>query len=322
MKTTAPPTDLFFKGRPEDPRLGEWVRRESPAQTKPVDAKARGKTFVLLGYPDDLGVLYNQGRVGASAGPDSIRKHLYKMTLPADKDWSSIICLDWGNLGTTDDILENHRQAEALSRRCAELGLVGIFLGGGHDYAAPSFLGAASASKDRWGLINVDPHLDVRPLENNLPNSGTAFRTLLESGRLSADALYQFGARPNRNSRSNWSYCTDRQVAIDTWESIQVHEKRPSELFGHRLWQLQSRTKRIGVTFDMDACSEAEGTSAAPVLGFSAWQMVDMAGVAGRCLEVGYLEIAEVNPLIETADRASRIAAEMIYAFVSARVSG
>lgn len=309
------PAEVFFKGRPDDTRVGDFVRAVDPEQS----VRSTKAGLVLIGYPDDTGVKLNRGRPGAKAGPDSIRKHFYKMAVPAN--WASIELWDWGNIEPSDDILETHRRAERIAKLCTEKGFAGIFLGGGHDFAAPTFLGCVSgtAAQAKWGLINVDPHLDVRPWENKLPHSGTPFRTLLDSGKLVGENFVEFGARESRNSASHWKYCEEKSVQIDPWENIQVHEKRPSELFGYRLWQLQSKTQKLGTTFDMDACSDAEGTSAAPVLGFSAWQMVEMAAVAGRCSEVQYLEIAETAPPLDASERSSRIAAEMIHAFMSAR---
>lgn len=313
-------SNLFFKGRPGDPRVGDFVRATAPE----ASVRSHDHAFVLIGYPDDHGVRLNRGRTGAALGPDSIRRHLYKMAVPAVTSWDAVEFFDWGNIPVSDDILHTHAHAEKLAKLCIEKGFTGIFLGGGHDFAAPSFLGAVSggASHLKWGLMNVDPHLDVRPWENNLPHSGTPFRTILDSGKLAGENFVEFGARESRNAREHWNYCISKNVAIDTWESIQVGQKRPSELFGYRLWELQSRAKRLAVTFDMDACADCEGTSAAPVLGFSAWQMVEMAGVSGRCREVSYIEIAEVAPSLESSERSSRIAAEMIHAFICGRAGG
>jgi formiminoglutamase len=314
--STPASSELFFKGRPGDTRLGDWVKVTDPA----ASVRSQKNSFAVCGYPDDLGVRLNLGRPGASQGPDSIRRHFYRMNVPGD--WTQAEVLDWGNIEPTDSIMENHRRAEQLAKNCLEKGFTGIFLGGGHDFAAPSFLGsvAGSGPNHSWGLISVDPHLDVRPLENNLPHSGTAFRILLNSGKLKPGAFVEFGARTARNSSTHWQYCTDLGVHIDTWESMQNQTQRPSELFFDRLLKLKKQSAKLAVSFDMDACCETEGVSAPAVLGFSASDMVEMASRAGSLAEVQYLEISEVSPLLEANERSSRIAAEMIHAFVSARL--
>ena len=303
---TAASADLFFRGRPGDHRLGEWVKREGS-----------GKIGVL-GSPDDTGVTRNRGRAGAALGPDSIRKYLYKMTPPMDFEWEKKISLvDWGNVVRGRDIVETHQRSFQSAQEVGLSGQTIIALGGGHDFAAPHFLGFAAAMKGKCGLINVDQHLDVRELEEGLPHSGTPFRQILDSGVLKGKHFVQFGARACRNARAHYDYCVGQGVRIVTFEEIR-HKKRSFEA---RLEALAAKVQWCGVTFDMDACSDAEGVSAAPVVGFSAWEMVEMARAAGKNRKVNYLEIAEVAPALDPTERSSRIAAEMIHAFLVARAN-
>jgi arginase family enzyme len=65
----------------------------------------------------------------------------------------------------------------------------------------------------------------------------------------------------------------------------------------------------------MDACNELEGVSAAPVLGFTAWELCQFAFLAGSNPKIGYLELAEVAPSLDPTGRGARIAAEVIYYF-------
>lgn len=310
---------LLFKGRPEDPRVGEWVRAIDS-----TDAIIREKreAIVIYGCPDDKGVLINRGRAGAKEGPDAIRKHFYKMALPMDLEWEKRITLyDLGNLIPSDDILETHRRASAFAESIAGAGATVIALGGGHDFGAPNFLGFAQGSKSnrKLGLINVDPHLDVRPLENDRPHSGTPFRQILESKRLARGQFVEFGARASRNARSHFAYAKKNGVKILTLESILRKAPTPARQFASELTALSKKSSQCGVTFDMDACADGEGVSAAPVIGFSAWQMHEMAYAAGKNRKVKFLEFAEVAPPLDPVERTSRIAAELIYAFLRGR---
>jgi arginase family enzyme len=69
----------------------------------------------------------------------------------------------------------------------------------------------------------------------------------------------------------------------------------------------------------MDSCRDCEGTSAAQVIGFSADELCVFASMAGANPRVFFLEIAEVAPALDISDRASRIASEIIFAFMVAR---
>ncbi len=315
--STPAPNEVFFRGRPGDLRLGEWVI-PAAGMTETRDKK---REAVLIGYPDDQGVKRNRGRAGAAQGPDAVRGQLYRMTVPADRPWEKTFQLyDLGNAPISTRLSETHASAQRLAAEAAKAERTGIAIGGGHDFAAPTFLGFQSvAPKARWGLINIDPHLDTREMEGSESHSGNPFRVLLESGALKGADFTEFGARIQRNTRSSWDFCKAKKVALLTLETIRTKKTGPAALFQSELNRLGKNCRHLGVTIDMDACSETEGTSAAPVLGFSAWELCCFASLAGKNPKVRYLEIAEVAPGLEPSGRAARIASEIIYAFLDAR---
>lgn len=307
------PKEVFFSGLPGDPRLGEWVT----ASDKP-EGQSGKPVFVLYGSPDDTGVRINRGRPGAADGPNSIRKYLYKMAPPLDFDLTTrAILIDLGNCLPREDIRQTHANTQQLSEIAGPY--CGISLGGGHDFAAPSFRGFAIArtksKKTRLGLINIDAHLDVREYVNGHPHSGTPFRELIEQKYLDPKRFVEFGIRKHRNSSENAAYCRKKGVAVHYWDEI-CEKGDPVDRFKKVMRSLSSRCDFVGLTIDMDCCAEAEGTSAAPVLGFSAMQLVRMARIAGCEPKVQHLEIAEVAPPLDFAERSSRIAAEILYAFI------
>lgn len=314
------PQELFFKGRPGDPRLGEWVRVFSDAKIE-----SSQESVVILGTPDDTGIIRNLGRPGAKEGPNSIRKHLYKMAQPMDLHWEKTLSLfDAGNTKVSKSILETHGHAQQLTTELASQGHTLITLGGGHDVAAPHFMGFVAGRKtlnprEKVGLINIDPHLDVRELEDGLPHSGTPFRQILESEAILGESFVEFGARSNRNSRAHFDYVQKHHVQVITWESLRLSGQPISETFKLQLDRLARTHHSLGLTIDLDSCSEAEGMSAAPVIGFSATELYTLASLAGSQLKVRFLEIAEVSPPLDSTERSSRIAAELIYAFLRGR---
>lgn len=313
------PEDLFYKGRAGDPRLGERFISSDPLP--PLSDAQFG--FAIFGSPDDLGVRMNRGRAGARGGPDSIRRHLYKMAPPMDHDWPpSIRMIDLGNVRVSTEITETHARTRELAELVAKAGYVSISLGGGHDFAAPSFAGFSTGlGKKNRGLINVDPHLDVRELDNGLPHSGTPFRQLLDERILDGKSLIEFGAQPNRNSRAHYEYCRAHKVQILDFPELRNSGGLISDRYNQALKSLTSTLDVVGATFDMDSCCECEGTSAAPVLGFTAAELITMSRIAGEFTNVRHFEIAEVAPELDVSERSSRIAAEMLYAFISARIT-
>jgi formimidoylglutamase len=302
----------------------------------PSKANDQGNTkhkirFSLYGCPDDLGVTLNRGRSGAKEGPNAIRSFLYKMCPPLKWQSHNHKLVDFGNIVTQSDILANHKRAFTVSKHLARDSVV-IALGGGHDYATPNILGWLSGAmechspppskrkKINVGIINVDPHLDVRELENNLPHSGTPFRQILESGKITGSNLVQFGAREGRNAKSHFDYCTKNKVRMCLLESI-LKKSSPALAFKNELIRLEKLCTDVAVTIDMDSCSELEGVSAAPVLGFRAWDLCQFAYLAGQSKKVRFLEIAEVAPSLDPTGRSARVAAEVIFYFLKGKVS-
>lgn len=320
MNTNLASESLFFKGRAGDPRLGEWAQQRTLESIKP----SKKPTFALLGSPDDQGVILNRGRPGASGGPDAVRGAFYKFAHPHHPNFSLWDWIDAGNIQIHKDILETHREAFEASQKIAASGATLIAIGGGHDFAAPHILGAFEGLNDAkkaksFGVINVDPHLDVRPLENGLPNSGTAFRQILESKRVKGPHLVQFGARSGRNSSEHFKYCKQQKVAVHEFSLIKK-KASPIPLFKSALTKLSKTTDAIALTIDMDCCEGIEGVSAAPVLGFSVWELCQFAELAGANPKVKVLELAEIAPNLDPSGRAARIAAEVLFHFLIGRL--
>ena len=323
---TPAPEALFFEGRKDDPRLGAWVKPRAKG-LPPIDTfKKKKEICILFGSPDDEVVYRNRGRRGAQGGPNGIRAHLYKMTPPMDLEWENKVELwDFGNLIPAGDITVTHERAEEAARAISAAGGTLIALGGGHDFCAPHLKGFLVGQQERkkrgpsLALINVDPHLDMRPMADNGPNSGTPFRQILENKWVAGRNLVAFGTRPNRNSREHFAFAKSQKVKIRTWETLALSKRGVVGEFSLELAALSRQADLVAVTIDMDSCSDAEGTSAPPVLGFSAWELCQMAYLAGKNKKVKFFELAEAAPSLDFNERISRVGAEVIYFFLKGR---
>lgn len=305
---------LLFQRRADDPRLGQWV------QPTLVEKSPRNIS-TIYGCPDDLGVQRNRGRPGAAGGPAGIRKHFYKIAMPLEESFEKkLLLLDVGDIEITGVMTEHHHAAFHAAQTLAARGHTIIPLGGGHDYVAPNFSGFATGYRERHGkakrlgLINIDPHLDVRPLENDIPHSGTGFRQLIDGAVIRGADFVEFGARSGRNAREHFAYCQAKKIRVQLFDD--VRRKDAIKTFQQELTRLAKTCDAIGVSIDMDACAEGEGVSAPAVIGFSAWEMCQFAFLAGKQAKVKYLEIAEVAPSLEPTERTARIAAEVIFSFL------
>lgn len=308
---------LFFKGRPGDLRLGEWVKEI-------CDSKDTSTLVALFGCPDDKGITLNLGRPGASLGPDEIRKAFYKMAYPMDGSWESLTLVDSGNISPSADIHETHQRAYQAAKELSRQSGCLILLGGGHDFAAPGFSGAVAGFRTQdqhhsWGLVNIDPHLDVREPIDGKPHSGSSFRHLLESKVLKGENLVQFGCRENRNSIAHYQYCREKKVKLLPLEQLKSSSEPTSKIFNKLLGNLGRKVDRIGVTLDIDSCSEVMGSSAANTIGFSIRELFECARLAGAHPKTHYFEIAEVSPPLDSSGKTSWVAAELLYGFLCGR---
>lgn len=303
--------DIFPQERPGDPRLGSWIKNKAPNSNE---------FHWIVGCPDDTGIKLNFGRPGAHLGPQEIRRAFYRMALPEILSQSPASIVDGGDIKIESDIKNTHQNVLSVVSNYSSKALSVTILGGGHDFAAPAFTGFMQGhqmtdSQATFGLINIDPHLDVREFESGNPHSGSPFRQLLESNALLGKNLIQFGCRENRNAVSHFDFCKKHQVNLHSFREIRKNKESASALFQSYLWELANRVSHLGLTIDMDSCSEVSGASAAPAIGFSIEELCEMAEIAGNHPSVRYFEIAEVSPPLDPTGKTPNAAAEILMSF-------
>ena len=143
----------------------------------------------LLGFRSDEGVRRNRGRVGAADGPAALRRALAPLALHGPLAHSEVQLHDLGDAETVGEDLEAGQAAAAaltahgLDRAGSRLTVV---LGGGHETAWSSYLGLMGSgfgprAGQRWGVLNLDAHFDLR--SEPLPTSGTPFAQMAEAER-------------------------------------------------------------------------------------------------------------------------------------------
>lgn len=303
----------------------EWSSMKAPIE--PEDVRIASKIqvlesfdvlkegdIVLLGIPQDIGVERNGGRKGASTAPFKIREFLGKLSTNGVAGFKHCI-YDAGNIDcegrSLEDIREDHYK---ILHRMLRMGATAVVLGGGHDIAFPNCR-AFTDTFDHVGIINVDPHLDVRVNINGLAHSGTPFREMFEHTK--PKEFVEFGTQKFAASTHHREYVTAQGGRIISYEHIRS--------LGNPAKQFHEIVKHMGreglcnyVTFDMDAvCSAfAPGVSAPATIGFTSDEIIEMAYWAGA-ENVRMIDIVEVNPVYDIDDRTSRLAALMIASFIS-----
>jgi formiminoglutamase len=303
---------FYSRGEADDPRLGDVVKAVS------LEELQRSRwDWVLVGFPDDRGVVLNQGRPGAGEGPNAIRGAFYRLVPP----WHPLQMADLGNLVMTDSLMEDHsagRHLVAGALACARR--VGV-LGGGHDWGFVPIDAQArsgvpfgeqrthSEGKPRIGFINFDAHLDVRA--SNVPHSGTPFWRALETHVRGEDALW-FGVQVTSMARVHREYVLAKGGKIFLADA-EYSETRRS--FLREAQSLLNRCDGVDVSLDMDVfrMAEAPGVSAPQPLGLEAKEVVGLLREILRSPKVRTFGIYETSPPHDPTGITSRLAARCLW---------
>jgi formiminoglutamase len=167
----------------DDIRLGDIIVEDDSGE------------IVLIGFPYDEGVRRNHGRIGAKFGPQSFRQLLKRTGTVINAEYDDLDIRKYLKISDGGDIKENLSLEEAhqqLEERIKELILnkkIPFVVGGGNDQSYPNVSALLNYSKSIY-VINIDAHLDVRPLkENNQSHSGSPFRLLCEDQRFYQNPL-------------------------------------------------------------------------------------------------------------------------------------
>lgn len=154
--------------------------------------------IVLIGFPYDEGVRRNNGRIGAKQGPKSFRQLLKRTGTVVNAEYDNLdirkylTISDGGDIDETLTLEQAHSQLEKTIENLLLKKKIPFVIGGGNDQSYPNASALLNTSKSIL-IINIDAHLDVRPLkENQMSHSGSPFRLLLEDQRFYQNPLSLF----------------------------------------------------------------------------------------------------------------------------------
>jgi formiminoglutamase len=290
-----------------------WESHRLDGQKKP--------DILLLGAPDDRGVLNVGGRVGAHRGPNQIRTMLGNLMLGIKNELGKIRISEGFDIHLGPTIETSHQNlSQAI---CDQLynGTLPIILGGGHDYGFPHIEGVQKflGSNQKLALINIDAHLDLRPPNELGITSGSPFYLALENKILIGKNLYEFGIQEHCNDISLYEYAQQNSVNIFMLDDLRS-KTSPVATFEKLLKKLTKQGYKIVISFDIDSIqlSSAPGVSAPQVDGFTATEFLQMARLCGQypsILSIGFFEYA---PDLDENLKTARLVSTAIHRFMSA----
>lgn len=294
------PSLLYRRDNPLDPRLGEFVL------TKPEDYERAN--VMLVGCPQDEGVARNGGRVGAAQAPSEIRRALYRLVQPES---AHLRLFDAGDTPIQPTLEATHAAHTEIVRQFLKDGKRVISLGGGNDLAYADGVALASVAKDILAL-NIDAHFDVR--EDQIRNSGTPYRQLLDEGYFYPKKFYEVGSISMSNSRFHREYL--RQQGTTIFDLDTVYAQGLQHILKHILTQ-EAEAVFWGLDMDVVRAGDAPGVSAINPIGISGYDFSQIGVIAARDPRTRLFEITEVNPTYDLDSRTARLAAVTIHQFVT-----
>jgi formiminoglutamase len=287
----------------DDPRLGHWLTRQDDADEARV---------VIVGFPTDEGVRRNNGRTGAAAGPEALRRMLYRLTPDPLRPQAFIHFLktmvDLGDLPPSGDLERDQQRLGDVLAPYFERGAVAIVIGGGHETSFGHFLGYAGAGLDT-GILNWDAHPDVRPLRDGKGHSGSPFRQALEHSSGRCTGYTAAGLQPHSVAASHLRYLQSQEATVLWRQDLSraviesVYEDIHTPTFA---------------TFDLDAvdAGSAPGVSAPGTGGLAADLWLHAAYLAGRSEHITSIDVVELNPNYDADERTARLAALTVWYFL------
>jgi len=294
---------LLYAGTADDPRLGERIETGIPLRNG----------VALVGFADDRAVVNGRGRPGAALGPAEARRFLSRLTPGDGGELEGLRIRDLGDAAPSGSIEETHAVAEEAALEALRAGACVVLLGGGHDGAFASHSALLRAVRGRVAAVNVDAHLDVRPLREGKITSGTPFRRLAERWG-DRYGLHEFGIQPQHNAKAHRLFCEERGFLIVTL--AQAREEGIAPAFERALAQ---DGEALAVSLDLDAveAASAPGVSAPCPDGFSAADLFACARAAGADPRVRVLDVMELSPPLDVDGRTARLAAMAIWSFLA-----
>lgn len=275
--------------------------------------------FGLLGFCCDKGVQQNQGRVGTSKGPNSIRKEL--ANLPCSFPATTKI-YDCGNIVATSGELEDLQETLAQAvYSMLKKGLFPIILGGGHEIAYGHYKGIErfldETSKQSLGIFNLDAHFDMRPYTEGA-SSGTMFAQIADDCQTKNKAFNYMVA--GIQQYGNTVKLFKKADALNV-KYLMAKDINSGNMFniGQELIRYAKKQENIYFTLCSDVISSAyaPGVSAPQPFGLHPELVLKLIKMMIRSGKVISFDIAEIAPRFDEDNRSSKLAGIIVFAVIN-----
>ncbi len=268
---------------------------------------------VLLGFACDAGVKRNQGRVGASEGPQAIRRAL--ANLPAH-DIAPLY--DAGDVTCEGDALEAAQAALATAvRHQLDAGARPVVLGGGHEIAWGTWQGLrahldAKGDRGRVLILNLDAHFDLRTARPG--TSGTPFDQIAQASEAAGLPFDYVCLGVSRLGNTASLFARANELGVTYAEDIEMQDRH----LDARLAQIDALIEEVShvyltICLDVLPAAVMPGVSAPAVYGVPITVVEAIATHVRRSGKLRVADLAEYNPHFDPQGSGARVAARLAY---------
>ena len=307
--------------RSDDLRMGALLTPITSSSASDKCEKIKHKV-ALIGYPCDLGVARNGGVVGAKGGPEAVRRMIQKVGPLINPEFSiDIRCIDFrdaGDIDVKETLEDTHLAITKTLQEVLKDGYLPIIVGGGNDQSFPNACALMQAfDSGRVGVVNIDAHLDARPLVDGKPHSGSPFRQLLEHEKFVSDRgmFHEFGVQGNQCSYDHVEYVKSKGGQLTWLSELRRSNTTAINEFEKVLSRFSNSPTFVSFDIDSIASCDCPGVSCPAAIGLTAQEALDICFISGKNPDTKMLDISEFNPSVEEK-RTSRLVATMIYYFL------
>jgi formiminoglutamase len=196
-------------------------------------------------------------------------------------------------------------------------GAVPIVLGGGHETAYGHYLGYVAAGLP-VGVVNIDAHLDVRPLIDGKGHSGSPFRQMMEHPTypLPGKRYFCLGVQPQSLSQAHWRYARERGCRVFRASEVALVLKSCLESADDDFSIVEDCHLFLSIDADAVRVTDVPGVSAPNLTGLLSEEVLETAREAGRRTSVASFDLVEINPSYDRDGQSARWAALVVWNFL------
>jgi formiminoglutamase len=222
---------------------------------------------------------------------------------------------DLGNLVCDGDELESAQEKLGeWVQGIIEAGAFPVILGGGHETAWGTYQGIGRVERvaKSLGIVNLDAHFDLRPVEDGKGTSGTPFSQIASACEKVRRSFHYtcVGIQSSGNTESLFSRAKEVGASYHLAEAcIQDPERVVRELA-----EKMATVQNVYVSFCLDVihASVAPGVSAPQGLGLFPWQVEPMLTWLIHSGKMVAFDMVELAPRFDPQGSTVRFAAEWV----------